>query len=807
MGTVIWLRARSEWRRRWPALCALTLLVGLTGAVVLTAAAGARRTRSSIDRADRITKNADAYVVLGNNFSLAELGAITRLPEVAVGKRLALMGLFTSQGYAVAGSPVDPGFGTDLLGYRVLRGRAANPDAADEIALSETTAAALGLGVGGTFDVASPSTAQWVCLDANAPPVGSALCKATIQTLNRDRIDLSMLQGPHIQLRVVGITRSLFEVGAASHVVFFNFLTPAFFRKYRTTIQWQPTVMVRYRPGITDVQFEAAVTKAVPGDAITDRNTFTSVIDALRSTAGVLANGLLVFAGVAALVGLVLMSQVLARNADRGTDDRGVLRVFGATRTARVVDTCAPLVPVAAIGALLAMLGAWLGSNWMPIGTARRGEFARGLEFDATVLLGGGAVLAAVVLVTSAAAALWVGRMRAPGTTRQAAIAHRLSIGGVTTATAASMVTEVGRGRRAIPLRSAAAATALAMAGVIGVAVFSASLNRLTAEPARQGWGWDVFVRGLDAGQTVARDPRGADRLLADPDVSAVTQVWIDYEPRVNGHTVPRFAERFVKGDRGFVIVRGRAPAGPDEVALGAKTLQRAGAAIGGAVDIEGKSVRVVGTALFPATTSNYALADGALFTDGGVRTLRLVATGGDDSQYAVTFRSGADRSAAMQRLRALNNGDSPGGPVAHAEIEQLRQLHRLPWALAGFLVVIALLAVGHLIVLSVRRRGHDLAVLRALGCTPGQIARIVALQATMLAIVGVVVGAPVGILLGHVVWARIADAYGVADDAAWPWIPMAVALGGTVVLANAIAWWPARRVAKRPVAQTLATE
>jgi putative ABC transport system permease protein len=356
-------------------------------------------------------------------------------------------------------------------------------------------------------------------------------------------------------------------------------------------------------------------------------------------------------------------------------------------------------------------------------------------------------------------------------------------------------------------LRSAVAGTALAMAGVIGVAVFSGSLTRLTTEPARQGWGWDVFVRGFNAGDTVARTPKAATLLSDDPDVSAITQVWIDYEPRVNGHTVAGFAERFVKGHRGFVIVRGRAPAGPDEVALGAKTLRRADVAIGGTIEIEGKSLRVVGTALFPATSSGYALADGVLFTYEGVQTMKLVAAGGDDSQYAVTFRPGVDRPAALQRLKALNNGDPPAGPVPHAEIEQLRQLDRLPWALAGFLAVIALLAVGHLIVLSVRRRGRDLAVLRALGCTPGQVDRIVALQATMLAIGGVVIGTPVGILLGHVVWARIADAYGVADDAAWPWIPMAVALAGTLVLVNAIAWWPAHRAARGGVAATLTTD
>jgi FtsX-like permease family len=807
-GIVIRLRVRSEWRRRWRALGALTLLVAVTGAVVLTAAAGSRRTRSSIDRADRITKSVDAYATIGDDPSLTKVGAITRLPEVAVGKRLALMGLFSAQGFAVAGSPVDPGWGKDLLGYRVLRGRAANPDQAEEIALSETTAAAMGLDVGGVFDLASPSTAQWRCLDGGARPVDSPLCKAILLALNRDRIDLSQLQGPQVHLHVVGITRSLFEVGAASNVVFFNLLTPAFFRKYRTAMQWQSTVMVRYRAGVTDEQFEAALHKTAPGDdAITDSGTFTSVSDALRSTAGVLANGLLVFAGVAALVGLVLISQVLARNADRGNADRAVLRVFGATRAERVIDACAPLVPVAVAGTLLAVLGAWVGSNWMPIGTARQAEFARGRDFDATILIGGAVVLVAVLLVTSAAAALWVGRTRASGASRRPGLATRFTIGGVTTTAATSMVTQVGHGRRAIPLRSAVAGTALAMAGVIGVAVFSGSLTRLTTEPARQGWGWDVIVRGFTSNDAIGRDAQGADRLAADPDLSAITQVWLGYLPRVNGHTVAGFGQRRLKGDRGFVIVNGRAPVAADEVALGAKTLQRVGTSIGRPVDVDGKSFHVVGTATFPGTTNNDALADGALFTDAGLRAAKLVAGGGENSEFGVSFRPGVDRKAATERLKALNNDDPPGGPVAHAEIEQLRQLDRLPWALAAFLVVIALLAVGHLIVLSVRRRGHDLAVLRALGCTPGQVDRIVALQATMLAIAGVVVGVPVGIFLGHVVWGRIADAYGVANDAALPWIAMGVAVAGTLVLVNAIAWWPARQVGRKPVAQALMTE
>jgi ABC-type antimicrobial peptide transport system permease subunit len=76
-----------------------------------------------------------------------------------------------------------------------------------------------------------------------------------------------------------------------------------------------------------------------------------------------------------------------------------------------------------------------------------------------------------------------------------------------------------------------------------------------------------------------------------------------------------------------------------------------------------------------------------------------------------------------------------------------------------------------------------------------------------MLAMVGTVIGVPIGIVLGRFVWARIAHAYGIRTDSVWPWIAMAIALFGTVALANAIAWLPARRAAQRPIVEALRTE
>ena len=46
----IWLTLRADLRRRWRPLLGLALLLGLLGGVVLTAAAGARRTETAYPR-------------------------------------------------------------------------------------------------------------------------------------------------------------------------------------------------------------------------------------------------------------------------------------------------------------------------------------------------------------------------------------------------------------------------------------------------------------------------------------------------------------------------------------------------------------------------------------------------------------------------------------------------------------------------------------------------------------------------------------------------------------------------------------
>jgi ABC-type antimicrobial peptide transport system permease subunit len=92
-------------------------------------------------------------------------------------------------------------------------------------------------------------------------------------------------------------------------------------------------------------------------------------------------------------------------------------------------------------------------------------------------------------------------------------------------------------------------------------------------------------------------------------------------------------------------------------------------------------------------------------------------------------------------------------------ETAQIRVVEVLPKVLAGFLAVLAIGAVGHALATAVRRRRHDVAVLRALGMTRRQSRWVVVTQASLLAVIGLGFGIPLGFALGRALWRVVADA------------------------------------------------
>ncbi len=107
----------------------------------------------------------------------------------------------------------------------------------------------------------------------------------------------------------------------------------------------------------------------------------------------------------------------------------------------------------------------------------------------------------------------------------------------------------------------------------------------------------------------------------------------------------------------------------------------------------------------------------------------------------------------------------------------------------------------------SVRRRRHDLAILKTLGFTRGQLATAVAVQASVAAVIGCAIGIPAGIALGRVLWNLFA-----AEISA---VPAPTVPGGTVVvigvlalaLAILVATIPGRLAARTTTSQLLRAE
>lgn len=813
--TMLWLRFRTQWRERTGSLLTLALLVAIVGAVVLTTLAGARRTASVAARVDVAYQVPDAFALLENGGSFDDADAILASPVVERGDRIAAVAAFTDLGYLSIIASVDGQLGTDMFFDRVVQGRRPDPARPLEITIPQWVEERSGIGVGSTIPFHSASSGQARCFFAYDPESGGERdpeCDGIHATFEGDEPDWDVFKGPEFELEVVGVVRGLDQDDPGVENSEPIYLTGAFYREYGDRIATLPGVVARFKSGVTDRDFEVSLAGVIGPEDLEDFTYTSTGFDALDATADTLANGLLIFAGVAALAGLVAIAQAVARQSGATSADRGVIAALGAPRLLRTLDSVAPLVPVALGGALLGALAAWAASPMMPVGSPRDVDVSRGFDFDAAVLVLGGAALAAFVLLVGWVTSAWLGRTRRPA--RGSGVLARFPAS-VPSGLGLRWALAPGRAQNAIPTRSAIAGVALGVAGIVAVAGFAEGLERLTVEKARFGWGWDVAITGeqvddpLDAVEGRTVDDARAKRILDDPDVDSVTLAWIRLRASVDGRSVPAYAERSYAGDAGFVVVDGRSPQAADEVALGAKTMRHAGAAIGDEVAIGEHQMRVVGQAIFPNFEDGFPLAEGALFSDTGMTTTGLDVAAGDSSfqQYWVGFRDGADGSAARDRLATVNAGEPPEEARQPTELLQLGQLDDLPAYLAVFLFAIASLALAHALVVTVRRRRHDVAIVRSLGATRKQSRQTIAWQASTLAGLGVVVGVPLGVLIGRFAWATVARTYGVADDPAWPVFALVVALPAALLLANAIAWWPARQAARISPSEALRIE
>jgi predicted lysophospholipase L1 biosynthesis ABC-type transport system permease subunit len=246
-----------------------------------------------------------------------------------------------------------------------------------------------------------------------------------------------------------------------------------------------------------------------------------------------------------------------------------------------------------------------------------------------------------------------------------------------------------------------------------------------------------------------------------------------------------------------------------NEVAMGGSTLASAHRSVGDTVSVdlgEGpRGMKIVGRAVFPAMGRGVfpqtGLGEGLLVVDGALPIGDASLQGLSYSNfYLVRLRSGATPGQVTSLRHSLLHlcppdqacqvlGDIPGAERP-AEITNLDRIRWTPVILAGLLALLAVATVGHTLVTSIRRRRRDLALLKTIGFQRGQISAVVAWQATTFA-TAALIGIPLGLALGRVLWRAMANQMGIVPDISTPSLALVLAVPATIVVANLIAVIP----------------
>jgi hypothetical protein len=805
----------------------IAVLVGLSGGAALASLSAARRTDTAFARMRRSTDAWDVMVNPNNGVeSKLTMAELRRLPGVDRIGRVDGMYVYPSlvksvpDAFELAPYIVSDGNATYTVGRPVMvAGRQPAADDADGVWVDRTTAAKLRLHVGQKFHVVLLTQAVLQHLQgATSEAAAHAKLNASPASMQAD-----------VHIDGIGMTQDGVVVDPGYDPLSIMF-TPAFRAAHPGLEPAYWGAMVKLKPG-TDVDaFTARVRALVPHDESIAFQRASAVKAEVANATDPEVAALEVFAVLAALLGLVVVAQAISRRMQLDSRSNATLSTMGTTRPQRMAVSMTKAMVAVAAGAVLAVGVAVAASPLGPVGAVRPAEMHPGLAVDWAVLVLG---WLAIIVVGAAIAAVPAWRsarvnVASAAVPRSRVAATVASIGGSLAAVmGVRFGLEPGAGRTSVPVRTTLLAAATAVALVTSVVVFSGSLDHLLSTPVLYGSGWDAQVQ-LDNLNTPAgyndQDPAQvaaiqrqfvavAQRSGAIA-ASAVIQVGV-----VQSGSIAIPAIGYLARHPAVVpsIAQGRAPATADEVALGQTTMDQLHTHIGGTIQLaqggqgSDRPVRVVGRAILPGIapypgSDKAGLGIGALLTQAGWKRFSP-----DYDKAVYLFQWAPDASAASLTRTFAKQMPSqlplPIDPVNRpAGVISLQRLRSTPTLLASLVAVLLAAAVANALVVAVRRRRHDLAVLRTLGATTGQVVRTVLWQATTVGFVAGLIGVPAGVIIGRWTWTVLADRLGMVP------IPevSAVLLAGigvsVLVLANAVGVVPGLRAARAP-GQALRTE
>lgn len=777
--SITWAEIRAGWRT----LVLIGLVAGLAGSAAVGAVAVSRRTATAYDRLAEKTHIDDARGIALADDLVDDVVALPSVRERWTGRAgiAQLEGTFTFLGI-VAG----PDSASPMLQPIVLEGRLPKRAAGDviEVVLRDDFQRETGVEVGTEVRATFLTRADYYRFDSG--------------------FEGGAPNGPSLTIRVVGVVRLPGSLNSMPPTM----AAPEVLRDHPDAFEPGAVWFVRLADGARDVKSfttevdELASAYTLPPEAtefpVTDVTATHTAAAGVVHTAELLARALLIVAAAVGVAGLVAVTQALARHHSARRPQTAMERALGLSATQRLVARLsAAAIPAGLAAALTALATVW-ASRIEPLGAIRNYEPSPGLVANQGVLAAGTASAAAAVLVLAGLTSTVAARDRSARPARPSWVVAQVARLSQSTASVTGLrfAFESGRGARSVPVRSAIAGAAIGTAGVVAGLVFVSSLDRLTGSPERSGVPFDVLVSDVRAD--------GIESLLANEDVDSV--VGVEMAPvNLGGRSVPAYSLDHHRGRLAIHLTDGRLPRTPDEIALGRRLQQDLGVAVGDTVTARDTSGRrrplaVVGIGTLPPF-GNEQLGLNAMLTQEG---LEAAGTSAPFSSAAVTAHSGVDELGLVDELGEQFEAGPRQLPY---EVDNLRQLGRLPAAASGAVGLIALVALANAVMMLVRRRRADLATLRAVGFTSAQTRSSVLIMAAAMAATGVLVGVPLGLAAGRWIWQLTARGAFVGTDSLTP-VPLVAALSaGAVLVAVAAAAVPAIRAGRISPALLLRVE
>lgn len=564
----------------------------------------------------------------------------------------------------------------------------------------------------------------------------------------------------------------------------------------------------RFRSAATRSDLRANVKEiedALPAGSILYYNTYLDFRDAYSFNNSLILTFLLAFAALALGAVAVIVANVVTGAVLASYREIGILKAIGFTPQqvvlVFVIQMLTPAIAAAVVaipmGALAAkpLLDAAADAMSLPPPTA----FAPGI--DALVLVVGLGIVA-----TAAALPAWrAGRLNpvaamsagtAPSGRWSASLHGRLGWWKLPRPIA------VGAGDAfARPLRGSLTAVAI----LVGVAtlVFASGLYAaiLKFNDLFTSTNYQVTVSrfgGYSDAATVdllQRQP-GTNLVVGDRELELALPGQVD--------PIPARIMRGPSAQLGYRMAEGRWFAGPDEAVVGVVFNPyhwRVGQSIDVVLEAAPLRIRVVGACYcFFSLSMDWS-------------TLAAVAPTAVPSNYFVQLRPGTDANAYVKSISAAEpDFVAPQVVGADSGFDIERALDLLVTVLALILAAIAALGVFNTLLLTTRERIRDLAILKAIGMTPGQVSAMVVTSACVLGLVGSVLGIPAGVVLYNYLvdaMARLANFTLSSSAFAIPFNPLQLAvlgLGG-ILVAVIGALLPARWAARFPIASVLNLE